>query len=115
MKLYEKKEEGGGFMEFNLPLKNIRAYLESQGWKIEQFNDNLDRVLLTKEDDTLEMVIPKREGKRDYIQRVRTLIQSLSSIEERKEEKIFTDIYNIGYDLLKVRFDAQRTNNEVDV
>ena len=85
-----------------ITVKKLNEYLTNKGWKINTFNENLDKIFLEKE--KIEIVIPNKESLLDYQTRIDDLLVSLSTIEDKEKEEIADSIINFGYDLLKMRF-----------
>lgn len=98
-------------MAFKIKLDNLKKYLSSKGWSSNSFNDKLDTISLTLNGETFTILIPNNENLLDYESRLYSLLTSLSSIESRDKELITSDITNFGYDLLKIRFEAEKTRD----
>ncbi|MBI4146121.1 hypothetical protein HY489_02170 [Candidatus Woesearchaeota archaeon] len=96
-------------MPFKLKLVNVHKYLELKGWNRTTFNDKLDTISITLDGEPIQIVIPKYEMLPDYRARIKLLIDSLSSIEDRTVQAIHDDILNVGYDVMKIRFEASKT------
>jgi len=85
-----------------ITVKRLKEYLLYKGWKIDTFNENLDKIFL--ESEKIEIIIPNRESLLDYPKRIGDLLVSLSTVENKEKEEIAESIINFGYDLLKMRF-----------
>jgi len=99
-------------MNYNkmVELKKLREYLLSKGWKVDKFDEALDKIKNDLDGEKFEILIPNKEDLLDYGRRINDLINSLGSIEGRSIEELFNDIINFGYDLISFKFKLDKDN-----
>ncbi|WP_296106375.1 hypothetical protein [uncultured Agrobacterium sp.] len=57
----------------------------------------------TKHDNEQELLLPTSPSTRDFVIRMRQLIEDLSEYEERRSNEVMTDLYMAPFDVVKVR------------
>jgi len=88
-------------------LEDIKKYLEFNNWEIEHSKiKNLDKIYKLVGEKRIELLIPNNEGILDYNSRIKMLIESLSLIDKKDYALILEDINNIGYNLIKIKFES---------
>ena len=95
-------------MGYNLKLGNIKRYLQFKGWAISDYGNLAYKINIILEEETYDIIIPKKETLPDYGFRVQQLIESLSAIEKRNANEIIADIDNIGFDIMQFRFISEK-------
>jgi hypothetical protein len=82
--------------------RDIRAYLEAQGWKpTDRIGDKA--IILSKDEIPYELLLPLRKELGDYALRVAELISTIAQIEDRSEISIVEDIGKSGLDIIRIR------------
>ena len=93
-------------MSYNIELKHLLMYIKSKNWDTQKFTEKLQKLIIEPE---VELIIPSTEDIPDYESRMNDLIYSLSIMEDKPSEVIIEQMKNIGYDLMKIRFIANAT------
>ncbi|MDD5181831.1 MAG: hypothetical protein PHC66_01515 [Candidatus Nanoarchaeia archaeon] len=96
-------------MVSRLRLESLKRYLRLTGWVTRDYTLKLLKIHKQIAEENLEMIIPNTEDILDYNSRIKDIIQSLSVIDNKEFESLYEEIANIGYDLMKIRFDATKT------
>lgn len=105
-------------LEF-LSVQNIQKYLVTTGWVNDGeiwSNGSIWHRPEAKFHEA-EIVLPAKEGLKDYLERLSTIIQELASIEQESAESIIKKIGNITNDLVTVRvihFDVNEGTIPID-
>ena len=95
-------------MTSKIKFVNLKKYLEMNGWDFDYINDKFTKISKNF-DEPITLLIPNDEILPDYIHRVYDIIQTISDLEERDFKELFEEIKNMGYDLMKIRFVANKT------
>ncbi|TWT95370.1 hypothetical protein Pla108_35180 [Botrimarina colliarenosi] len=79
-------------------------YLRAAGWaEAAAPSDRLWIWHRTVENENFEVLLPRDARFRDYRLRLKELIQTLSTSEQRPAEHVFADIITIGADIIRIR------------
>ena len=96
-------------MASRLRLESLKKYLKLTEWNTHEYTSKLIKVHKLFGDENIELIIPNSELILDYKSRIIDVIQSLSVIENKDFDSLYEEIANIGYDLMKMRFEATKT------
>ncbi len=78
--------------------QNIISYLQSKGW-IGEPREDVARFTLNVLEDEFELLVPLSASARDYPARVRDIVRTLSTVEDRSELDIVRDLSTVGMDV----------------
>ena len=96
-------------MASKLRLESLKKYLRLNGWSTRDYTSKLLKVHKQIATENLEIIIPNTEDILDYKSRIKDIIQSLSIIENKEYDGLYEEVANIGYDIMKMRFEATKT------
>ena len=93
---------------YDIPIANITTYLNSEGWLPADKNNDRWYVFLGqkgRENDSFEIVLPKKTRSPDYPIHVMHTIEILSSLADKPHDFVLQEIQNVCRDVLLVRVD----------
>jgi hypothetical protein len=96
-------------MASKLRLESLKKYLRLTGWGIREYTAKLVKVYKQIERDNVEIIIPNSEDILDYNARIKDVILSLSIIQNKDFDSLYEEVANIGYDVMKMKFEAIKT------
>lgn len=83
---------------------DMRAYLQSQGWREEGRVGDKAAVLVRDVGTTpWEILLPLREDLGDYLSRIAEAVHIIAEVEERPEPSVIADLMRAGRDVIRVR------------
>ena len=97
-------------MASQIKVTNLKKYLQEKGWEILAANLSFNKITKAIGDEQIILQIPIRESLPDYQSRVKDIIETIATLENLSSEEVHENIKNIGYDLMKIRFEAAKTS-----
>ncbi len=82
---------------------DLTAYLRASGWKEIDAEGTTSLWEFVKEENCLEVLVPKNESWRDYPTRVQEVFRVLGDVEERSELAILRDVGRVSSDAIRLR------------
>lgn len=83
---------------------DMRAYLQSQGWREEGRVGDKAAVLVREAGSTpWEILLPLREDIGDYLARIAEAVHIIAEVEERPEPSVLSDLIMAGRDVIRIR------------
>jgi hypothetical protein len=96
---------------------NAVGYLRAHGW--ERFGDSAERqfsVWHKSSHPNAEILIPVDRGASDYVLLLREALHELEAVENRSQLEILRDLYNSGFDVVRLAAQSPRTaDGTVDI
>ena len=100
-------------MVYRIKLKNIKKYLEDNGWSIVDFNAKACKISKIIADQEISTMIPNNEAMPDYDIVLEKFIEFLASVGQRDAKNLAEEIENIGYDILQMRLLKGNSENGI--
>lgn len=98
-------------MDYKIRLDNLNKYLVSHDWLSERIDDLLCKVSKTIGGVSYKFIIPNTENLEDYPFRINKFFKALCKIENKEISEFITEINNVGFDILRIRFKSQETED----
>jgi hypothetical protein len=90
---------------------NIIGYLRAHGWQ--KFSESAGKFSVWNHPSNpdAEVLIPASRDARDYVQQLREALQELEAVEDRSQLDILRDLYNSGFDVVRLAAHSPSTND----
>ncbi len=98
-------------MNSQIKVMNLKKYLQEKDWQISPINQQFNKITKTIDNEQVVIQIPIREDLPDYNSRIKDVIGTISLLEDLSFAEVYDNIRNIGYDLMKIRFEASKTSD----
>ena len=96
-------------MTSQIKLENFRKYIEMNDWEINSLIGKFMKIKKQFHEDLITLLIPNTEELKDYEPRMKDIIGTIAELQGKEFKDLFEEIRNIGYDLMKIKFVANKT------